>query len=150
MEIDKTNYTVTAEAGVTLKNLARALTQAGVYSILPNGKGTLGGAFCSGCLPSFYAQVLGIEALLPDGSLVRYGGKLMKNAAGYHLTRLFAGSQGTLGLVTRLTFKIYAKPVSAASEKPFVRENGHLLWASIKKQLDPGDLFPILAGEKNV
>lgn len=150
LEIDKTNYTVTAEAGVTLKNLARALTQAGVYSILPNGKGTLGGSFCSGCLPSFYAQVLGIEALLPDGSLVRYGGKLMKNAAGYHLTRLFAGSQGTLGLVTRLTFKIYAKPVPAAPEKPFVRENGHLLWASIKKQLDPEDLFPILAGEKNV
>ncbi len=150
LEIDKTNYTVTAEAGVSLKTLARALKQAGVYSVLPDSKGTLGGAFCSGCLPSFYAQVLGMEALLPNGSYVRYGGKLMKNAAGYHLTRLFAGSQGTLGIVTQLTFKIYAKPVPAAPEKPFVRASGNLPWAAIKKQLDPGDLFPVLAGEKNV
>lgn len=150
VEIDKTNYTVTAEAGVALKTLARALKQAGVYSVLPDSKGTLGGAFCSGCLPSFYAQVLGVEALLPNGSYVRYGGKLMKNAAGYHLTRLFAGSQGTLGIVTQLTFKIYAKPVPAAPEKPFVRANGNLPWVAIKKQLDPGDLFPVLAGETNV
>ena len=150
LEIDKTNYTVTAEAGVALKTLARALKQAGVYSVLPDSKGTLGGAFCSGCLPSFYAQVLGVEALLPDGSYVRYGGKLMKNAAGYHLTRLFAGSQGTLGIVTQLTFKIYAKPVPAAPEKPFVRASGNLPWAAIKKQLDPDNFFPVLAGEKNV
>ena len=150
LEIDKTNYTVTAEAGVALKTLARALKQAGVYSVLPDSKGTLGGAFCSGCLPSFYAQVLGAEALLPDGSYVRYGGKLMKNAAGYHLTRLFAGSQGTLGIVTQLTFKIYAKPVPVAPEKPFVRASGNLPWAAIKKQLDPGNLFPVLAGETNV
>lgn len=150
LEIDKTNYTVTAEAGVALKTLARALKQAGVYSVLPDSKGTLGGAFCSGCLPSFYAQVLGVEALLPDGSYVRYGGKLMKNAASYHLTRLFAGSQGTLGIVTQLTFKIYAKPVPVAPEKPFVRASGNLPWAAIKKQLDPGDLFPVLAGETNV
>lgn len=150
LEIDKTNYTVTAEAGVALKTLARALKQAGVYSVLPDSKGTLGGAFCSGCLPSFYAQVLGVEALLPDGSYVRYGGKLMKNAAGYHLTRLFAGSQGTLGIVTQLTFKIYARPVPTAPEKPFVRASGNLPWAAIKKQLDPGDLFPVLAGETNV
>lgn len=150
LEIDKTNYTVTAEAGVALKTLARALKQAGVYSVLPDSKGTLGGAFCSGCLPSFYAQVLGVDALLPDGSYVRYGGKLMKNAAGYHLTRLFAGSQGTLGIVTQLTFKIYARPVPTAPEKPFVRASGNLPWAAIKKQLDPGDLFPVLAGETNV
>ena len=150
LKIDKTNYTVTAEAGVALKTLARALKQAGVYSVLPDSKGTLGGAFCSGCLPSFYAQVLGVEALLPDGSYVRYGGKLMKNAAGYHLTRLFAGSQGTLGIVTQLTFKIYARPVPTAPEKPFVRASGNLPWVAIKKQLDPGDLFPVLAGETNV
>ena len=150
LEIDKTNYTVTAEAGVTLKALDGAFKQAGVYSLLPAGKGTLGGAFCSGCCPSFYAQVLGVEALLPDGSYIRYGGKLMKNAAGYHLTRLFAGSQGTLGIVTKLTFKIYAKPVSTAKEKPFVREKGNLLWATLKKQLDPENLFITLAGEKNV
>lgn len=148
IEIDKTNYTVTAEAGVTLAELARAFKRENVYSVLPEGgNGTLGGALASGCLPGFYPHVLGIEAILPDGSYVRYGGKLMKNAAGYQLTRLFAGSQGTLGLVTRLTFKIFAKPVPKAPETPFRHAPANALWRALKTRLDPDDLFPPLTGE---
>lgn len=108
IEIDTQNYMVTAQTGVTLSALEKALQKAGVFSVLPGGKGTLGGAFCSGQFPGFYPYVTGIETLLPDGSFARYGGKLMKNAAGYPLTHLWAGSQGTLGLVTQLTFKVFA------------------------------------------
>lgn len=151
LDIDKTNYTVTAEAGVTLAELAQALGRENVYSILPEkGNGTLGGAFASGCLPGFYPHVLGVEALLPDGSYVRYGGKLMKNAAGYNLARLFAGSQGTLGLVTQLTFKIFAKPVPKAPELPFQPAPANALWRTVKAQLDPEDLFPPLTGDARV
>ena len=149
LEVDKTNYTATAEAGVTLDELSQALQKAGVFCALPKGRGTLGGAFASGCMPDFYPYVLGLEALLPDGSYVRYGGKLMKNAAGYHLTRLFAGSQGTLGLVTQLTFKIFAQPVALVHNRPF--RPGHItpLWRALKTQLDPQDLFPALPGGLN-
>lgn len=149
IEIDKTNYTATAEAGVPLSQLVKALQQEQVFCALPAGKGSLGGAFCSGCMPDFYSHVLGLEALLPDGSCVRYGGKLMKNAAGYHLTRLFAGSQGTLGIVTRLTFKIFAQPVAPVPVLPFVQAPANALWRAIKKELDPNDLFPALKGEDN-
>lgn len=94
--------------------------------------------------------MLGVEALLPDGSYVRYGGKLMKNAAGYNLARLFAGSQGTLGLVTQLTFKIFAKPVPKAPELTFQPAPANALWRAVKAQLDPEDLFPPLTGDARV
>ena len=145
-DIDKTNYTATAEAGVLLADLVQALQNKNAFCALPAGPGTLGGAFASGCVPDFYPDVLGIEALLPDGSYVRYGGKLMKNAAGYHLTRLFAGSQGTLGIVTRLTFKIFAAPVTCAEVRQFDPAAPNPLWTALKKQLDPDGLFPTLAG----
>ena len=92
LEIDKTNYTATVQAGVALNQLAETLKRSNVFCTLPSGKGTVGGAFASGQFPDFYKQVLGLEALLPDGSYVRYGGKLMKNAAGYHLTRPWESS----------------------------------------------------------
>ena len=149
LEIDKTNYTATAEAGVTLDELAQALAKENVFCALPAGKGTLGGAFASGCMPDFYPHVLGLQALLPDGSCVRYGGKLMKNAAGYHLTRLFAGSQGTLGLVTQLTFKIFAQPVRPVRACSFRPGKATPLWHALKTQLDPEGLFPSLPGGSN-
>ena len=139
VEIDTANYTVTAQAGVLLNELTQVLLKAGVYSVLPTCTGTLGGAFCSGQFPEFYAHVTGIEALLPDGSYVRYGGKLMKNSAGYHLTRLLAGSQGTLGLVTQLTFKVFAQPVKMLS--PRICPTGiNPLWQALRETFDPGNL----------
>lgn len=149
IDIDLTNYTATAQAGVTLEQLQKELAARSVYAALPGGKGTLGGAFSSGAYPQFTAHVLGLEALLPDGSLVRYGGKLMKNAAGYHLSRLFAGARGTLGIVTQLTFKIFAKPVETelAAKTNF---HPNPLWHALKNELDPTGLFPALPEEEHV
>lgn len=144
LDIDTRNYTVTAQAGVLLSELKQTLEKQNLYAMIPEEKGTLGGLFSSACFPSFYPQVTGIEALLPDGSFVQYGGKLMKNAAGYNLIRLFAGSQGTLGLITQLTFKIYATPIKVASTNRFCAAPANILWEKIKNQLDPEDLFPTL------
>ncbi len=135
IEIDTANYTVTAQAGVPLSTLRTALQKACVYSRLPDAKGTLGGLFCGGTLPSFYSQVLGVEALLRDGSYVRYGGKLMKNAAGYPLTRLFAGSQGTFGLVTQLTFKIFASKQPPTKPLPFCKAETNEIWSRLTRTL---------------
>ena len=122
LEIDKTDYTATAQAGVTLSQLSRALQDAGVFGILPEGQETLADVFAFGRCPDFYAHVLGITTVLHDGSLIRYGGKIMKNAAGYPLPRLFAGTQHRFGFVTAFTFKIFAvkPPVRAlAPAEPF-------------------------------
>ena len=135
LEIDTANYTVTAQAGIELSTLCAALKKAKLYSILPNTKGTLGGLFCSGILPAFYAHVLGIRALLPDGTTISYGGKFMKNAAGYPLTRLWAGSQGTFGLVTQLTFQVFAQKQKPVACLPFQPAAPNEIWTRLQRTL---------------
>lgn len=141
LEIDTDNYTATVQTGVTLERLNAVLKEHRVYSALPSLKGTVGGALCSGMFPGFYAHVLGVEALLPDGSYIRYGGKLMKNAAGYNLARLLAGSQGTLGLVTQITCKIFAHPVPLLCPGAFKEADTNVLWEQLRNMLDPAHLI---------
>ncbi len=137
-DVDLTNYTLTAQTGVTLNQLAAELRKQGVYSVLPGrGKSTLGSVFSSGMFPGFYAQVTGLRAVLANGSSVRYGGKVTKNAAGYNLIRLFAGAQGTFGLVTELTFKIYATKPAVLKPQPFRPLPSTVFYDRIKPLLDP-------------
>ncbi len=143
-DIDTTNYTVTAQAGVTLSQLANTLRKKGVYSALPaRSKSTVGDVFSSGEFPEFYAHVVGIQALLPNGKLVRYGGKLTKNAAGYNLIRLFAGARGSLGIITELTFKIYATKAAPLKEKPTQPLVRHEIYRRVKSELDPQNIFSV-------
>ncbi len=144
IDVDLTNYTVTAQAAVTLTQLAEALRARHVYSVLPvRGKHTLGGVFSSGQFPEFYAHVTGLQAILPGGERIKYGGKLTKNAAGYNLIRLFAGAQGSLGLVTELTFKIYADKPAVLIPKPFAPFTPNTPFERLKKALDPHQLLLI-------
>lgn len=112
IEIDKTNYTATAQTGITLAQLHKALKKENVYCALPAKTMTLDEAFSCNKCRGFYNDVTGVEAVLPDGSFIRYGGKFMKNAAGYPLTHLFAGAARNFGFVTQITFKIFAEKVS--------------------------------------
>lgn len=137
LEIDTANYTVTAQAGVSVNDLLRTLTEKHLFCALPPSNGTLGGLVASGEAPEIYAHLLGVEAFLADGSYVRYGGKFVKNAAGYPLTRFFAGSQGKWGLITQLTLRIFASPVALATEKSFVPFVYNDWTRALKKALDP-------------
>jgi len=56
--------------------------------------------------------VMGLEAVLPDGRIMRIGSRCMKSASGYDLTRLFVGSEGTLGVITEIILKINPKPTA--------------------------------------
>lgn len=148
IDIDLVNYTATVEAGVSLDELQQELNKRKVFCKLPSGKGSVGGTFASGCVFDFLSSVTGIEAILPDGSVVKYGGKVMKNAAGYNLARLMFGSKGNFGVITSITFKLYAKEIFVV-EKDFDNQVAEtILYTKIKHALDKDNLFNSSEGKR--
>lgn len=120
IEIDRDNFTATVEPGVLLQDFLSAVEEAGLYyPLFPGEKtATIGGnvatnaggmkAIRYGVTRNF---VLGLEAVLPDGSIITTGGKFVKSSSGYDLTQLIIGSEGTLAVVTAITLRLTVKPV---------------------------------------
>ncbi len=119
------DMTATVEAGCTIDSLQRTLKEHGqrlaADPLWPEAA-TVGGLLAtaeSGSLRLRYGAVrdlvLGVEVALPDGNVIRPGGKVVKNVAGYDLTKLVIGSLGTLGLITRAVFRLHPIPVATAT-----------------------------------
>jgi glycolate oxidase FAD binding subunit len=117
------DMTVTVEAGCTMDKLQGVLRehgqQLGADPMQPE-RATVGGVLAtaeSGTLRIRYGAirdlVLGLEMALPDGSVIKAGGKVVKNVAGYDLTKLAIGSLGTLGVITRAVFRLH--PIRATT-----------------------------------
>jgi len=109
---------VKVQAGVRLGQLAEILAEKGQRLALDGPPGvTVGGAVArnaAGPLRLRYGLprdlLIGITIVRPDGALAHAGGKVVKNVAGYDLGKLFAGSQGTLGLIVETTFRLHPLP----------------------------------------
>ncbi len=120
VEHEPGDLTATAEAGMTLGALQEALGQRGQWLSLdpPNAReGTLGGILASnasGPRRHLYGTardlLIGLTMVLADGSIVRGGGKVVKNVAGYDLPKLAIGSFGTLGIIVEATVKLRPRP----------------------------------------
>jgi glycolate oxidase len=124
LEVDLDNHMAVVQPGVTLEQLDRAIAEVGlVYPVFPGeSSASLGGNVATnagGMRAVKYGvtrhQVLGLEAVLGTGEVIRAGGKFVKSTTGYDLTQLIVGSEGTLALVTEATLKLYPRPGHAAT-----------------------------------
>lgn len=122
LEIDEDNLTVTVQPGVITLEMIHAVESKGLfYPPDPSSMkiSTIGGNVNenSGGLRGLKYGVTGdyvlaLEFVLANGEVIRTGGKLAKDVAGYDLTRLMVGSEGTLGIITEVTFKLIPMPES--------------------------------------
>ncbi|MCG2773799.1 MAG: FAD-binding protein [Desulfobacterales bacterium] len=122
LEISRPDLVAVVEPGVILTRLKQAVETQGLYYPPDPASAdfcTIGGnvAECAGGAVALQYgvtrdYVLGLEVVLPTGELISAGTRTMKGVVGYDLTRLFLGSEGTLGVITRITVRLVAKPAA--------------------------------------
>ena len=120
LEIDEENMVAVLEAGVTLMDLLEELEHHDGLSfpVHPGDEGAQMGGMAvtnAGGARVMRKHILGVTAVLPNGEVLELGGKLIKNNAGYNLTQLLLGSEGTLAIVTKVILKIFPKDKATAT-----------------------------------
>lgn len=148
-EFDPAAATITVRAGTPLETIQKAADEAGFY--IPLDLGARGSCQIGGNLGTNAGgnrvirygmareMVLGLEYVLADGTLITGLNKMIKNNAGYDLKQLFIGSEGTLGIITRVVLRLQSKPqctVAALCGLPSYEDVVALL-ASARRNLGP-------------
>jgi glycolate oxidase len=120
LEVDPENLTATVQPGVVIQTLNDAVSPYGL--MYPPDPGTVKTATMGGSVSESSGglrglkygvtkdYIIGVELVTANGDVVRFGGKSVKNVAGYDLTKLVCGSEGTLGVITEILVKLIAKP----------------------------------------
>ena len=124
IELDEDNMTITVEPGVLLSELNALVEARGLFYPPDPGEknATLGGNISTNAggmravkygATREYAR--GLEVVLPNGEIIEVGGKIVKNSSGYDLKDLIAGSEGTLGVITKAILKLLPLPATTVS-----------------------------------
>ena len=144
------DMTATVEAGCVFADLQHTLAQHGQRLALDPlwpEQATIGGILAtndSGALRTRFGSlrdlIIGITLALPDGTLAKSGGKVVKNVAGYDLAKLATGSLGTLGVITQAIFRLHPVPTHICSVTISAKDNGTMqaaVLAILDSQLVP-------------
>jgi glycolate oxidase FAD binding subunit len=140
------DLTAILEAGVPLAAAQQRFAEAGQMLALdpPDGGATIGGVVAtgdSGPLRPRYGGprdlVLGLRAALPDGAVIKSGGKVIKNVAGYDLGKLMTGAFGTLGTIVEVAVRLHPRPESTATAAGGTTDAATLAAAALKLAQSP-------------
>lgn len=144
--LDLSDNSITVEAGCVLQNVQAEAARVGrlfPLSLASEGSCQIGGNIASNAgglnvlrYGAMRDLVLGLEVVLPDGSLVSHLSPLHKNTTGYDLRHLFIGSEGTLGVITAATLKLFAAPQTLATA-----------WVGVNSISDAVRLLTLMQGQ---